>query len=170
MAGDAGDELVDGAFELGFGQEGGDQAQFEGALGGDGFSGQNNFEGALGADEKRKDGGSERRKNADGDFRLREAGFGRGDDQIAEGGQFRATADGRTVDDADHGLADFEHAGKGGLKGFEHLVHALRGVLADVNAAAEDFARGVDDDELNVIVISGEGDAVGDFAKHGFIE
>ena len=58
----------------------------------------------------------------------------------------------------------------GGLEGFEHLIHALRGVLADVDAAAEGFARGVDDDELDVIVVPGEDDAVGDFAKHSFIE
>ncbi len=78
--------------------------------------------------------------------------------------------DGRTVYDAEHGLADFEHSGEGGVEGVQHLVDALRRVLADVNASAEDFACGVDGNELDFIVLTGEYDAVGNFAEHGLVQ
>src|SRR5260370_19165443 len=56
------------------------------------------------------------------------------------------------------------------MERLEHLVDALRRVFADVHAAAEDFARGIDGDELDVVAFAGENDAVGDFAEHGFVE
>src|SRR5258707_192375 len=63
-----------------------DQAEFERALGSNRFAGQNDFEGALWPDQERQDRGGQGREHADGDFGLREAGFRRGYDEIAEGG------------------------------------------------------------------------------------
>ena len=156
MRGDARDEFFDGFFELGFGDEAIDHAEFEGALGGYRLAGQDDLERDFRTDEIGQDRGGERRKHADGDFGLRETRFRRGDDQVAERGQLGATADGRTVYDADDRLADFEHAGEGGVKGFEHLEDALRGVFADVDAARENFAGGVEDDELGFFGVAGE--------------
>jgi len=56
------------------------------------------------------------------------------------------------------------------VKRFQHLVDALRGVFADIHAAAENFARGIDGDELDVVVFAGKKDAVGNFAEHGFVQ
>ena len=56
------------------------------------------------------------------------------------------------------------------MKGFEHLENALRGVFADVDASGEDFAGGVENDELGVFGVAGEDDAVGDLTEHGFVE
>jgi hypothetical protein len=167
---DALDEFVHGRFELGFGDQASDQPEFQGAFGSNSFSSQNDFKGALWADEERKDGGGERRKHADGDFRLGEAGFRRGDYKIAECSKFGTAADGRTVYDAEDRLADFEHSGEGGLESFEHLVDALRSVLANVDATAKNLASGIKDDELDFVVLTGKYDAVGNFAEHGFIE
>src|SRR4029077_17257057 len=79
------DEFVDRGVELGFGDETGDEAEFEGTLGGNRFAGQNIFTAGLWSDAERKDGGSQGREHANGDFGLCEAGFGRGDDETAEG-------------------------------------------------------------------------------------
>src|SRR6267154_6145580 len=170
VRGDAVDKLIHRCFELGFGNQASDQSQFQCTFGGNGFAGQNNFKSALWSDQERKDGGGERRKYADGDFGLREASFRCSDDEIAESGEFGASANGWAVYDAEDGLADLEHSGKGSLESFQHLVDTLRGVLADVNAAAKDFAGRVYDYELDFIVLAGEYDAVGDFAEHGLIE
>ena len=170
VAGDTGAEVVDGGFELGLGNEAIDDAEIEGAFGGDGFAEEDEFEGDFGADEERKNRGRERRKNADGDFGLSEAGFRRGDHQIAECGEFRAAADGRTVDDANDGLGGFEDADEDGVKRVEHLENTLGGVFADVNAAAENLASGIEYDEFRVGALAGVGDAINQFAKHVFVE
>src|SRR5579871_1784268 len=125
MAGDAGDHVFDGGFQLRFGDEAIDEAEFEGALGGDGFAEENKFEGDFGADEKGQNRGGQRGENSDGDFGLREASFGSGDNEIAESGEFGSAADGRAVDDGDDGLCGFEHAGADGMEGFDHLVDAI---------------------------------------------
>src|SRR5258708_7907947 len=52
------DELVDGRFELGFGDQTSDQAKFECTFGANGFASQNDFESALWADEEWQDRGS----------------------------------------------------------------------------------------------------------------
>ena len=96
--------------------------------------------------------------------------FRRGNDEIAESRQLGAAADGRAVHHADDGLADFQHSREGRVKRVEHLKHALRGVFADVDAAREDFAGGVQDDQLDFIALAGVQDSPGDFAEHGFIE
>ena len=56
------------------------------------------------------------------------------------------------------------------MKGFEHLENALGGVFADVDAAGENFARGVEDDQLGFFGVASDDNAVGDFAEHGFVE
>lgn len=170
MPGDAGAEVVDGGFELRFGDQAIDDTEVEGAFGGDRFTEEHKFEGDFGADEKRKNGGRERRKDTDGDFRLSEARFRRGDDQIAECGEFRASADGRAVDDAENRLGCFEDAGENGVKRVEHLENALGSIFADVNAAAEYLAGGIEDDELHVGAFARVGDAVDKFAQEAFVE
>jgi hypothetical protein len=170
MASDAGTKIVDGGFELRFGNEAIDDAEIEGAFGGDGFAEENELERDFGADEKRKNGGRERRKNTDGDFGLSETGFRRGDDQIAERGKLRTAADGRTVDDADDGLGGFEDTDKDGVKCVEHLKHAIGGVFANINAAAENLAGGIEDDKFHVGALTGVGDAVNQFPEHAFVK
>src|SRR6267154_115355 len=170
VRGDAVDKFVHRCFELGFGNQASDQPKFQCTFGSNGFAGQNNFKSALWSDRERKDGGGERRKHADSDFGLREASFRCSDNEIAESGEFGASADGWAVYDAEDGLADFQHSGEGGLEGVQHLINALGSVLADVDASPEYFARGVDGDELHFIVLTGEYDAVSNFAEHGFIE
>jgi len=101
---------------------------------------------------------------------LREAGLRSSDHEIAESGQLGAAADGWTVYDAENRLADLQHGGERGLKRIEHLVDTLRGVFADVDAAAENLAGGIDGDELHVITLAGENDAVGNLTEHGFVE
>jgi len=170
MAGDAGAQVVDGGFKLRFGNEAVDDAEVEGAFGGDRLAEKNEFERDFRADEERKNGRGERGENAERDFRLSEAGFWRGDNHVAESGEFRAATDGRAVDDADDGLRSFEDAGEDGVERIEHLKNALGGVFADVNAAAENFAGGVEDDEFDVKALADVGNAVGHFAEHIFVE
>src|SRR6266700_304685 len=135
-------EVLDGFFELRFGDEAIDHAEVESAFGGNGFPCEHKIECDFGTDEKRKNGGRQRRKNADADFGLGEARLGRGDDEVAKGREFCAAPNGGTIDHANDGLAEFEHTGKSGMKGVEHLEHSLGSVFADVNAAAKDFASG----------------------------
>src|SRR5690348_6433275 len=170
VAVDAIHEVVDGFFQLRFGDEAIDHAQIESALSGNGFASEHKFEGDFWTNEKRKNGGRKRRKNTNADFRLGEARLGRGDDEIAEGRELRAAADGRPIDDTDDRLAKLEHAGKSGMKRVEHLENALGSVFADVNAAAEDFACGIEDDQFDFVALAGIADAVRHFAKHGFVE
>ena len=146
VAGNSRAEVVDGGFELRFGNQAVDDAKIEGAFGGYGLAEENDFEGDFGADEERQNGRRERRKNAERDFRLGEPRFRRGDNQVAERGKLRAAADGRTVDDTDDGLCGFKNAHEDGVESVEHLEHALGGVFADVNAAAKSLAGGIEDD------------------------
>src|SRR5437879_298241 len=111
VATDTADEIVHSMFELSLWHETIDHAKFQGALRGDRFTGQNKLERDFGSDEKRENGGSERRKNANADFRLRKARFRSGNHQITKSSELRASADGRTVHDADHRLANFQHSG-----------------------------------------------------------
>jgi hypothetical protein len=170
MRGDARDEIFDGFFELGFGDQAIDHTEFEGALGGYRLASQDDLERDFRTDQVGQDRGGQRREYADGDFGLGEARFRRGHDQVAERGQLGATADGRAIYDADDRLADFEHAGEDGVEGFEHLEDALRSVFSDVDAAGENFAGGIEDHELDFFGGAGEENAVGDFAEHGLVE
>ena len=170
MAGDARTEVFDGAFELRFGNEAVDDAEIESALGGDGFAEENEFERDFWPNEERENRRRERRKNAEGDFGLGEAGFWRGNHHVTERGEFRAAADGRAVDDADDGLGGFKDACENGVERVEHLKDAIGGVFADVDAAAENLAGGIEEDELDVEAIADVGDAVGHFAQHVFVE
>src|SRR5579859_234565 len=163
-------EVFDGFFELRFRYEAIDHAKIQGALGGHGFAGQHKLERDFGTDEKRKNGGRKRRKNTNADFGLGEARFGRGDDEVAERRELRAAANGRTIHNANDGLAELEHAGKSGVKSVEHLEDALGGVFANVNAAAENFARGVENDQFDVVALAGIADAVRHFAEHGLVK
>jgi hypothetical protein len=56
------------------------------------------------------------------------------------------------------------------MESVQHLVDALRGVFADIDASTEDLARLIDGNELGIVALTGKNDAVGNFAKHGFIE
>src|SRR3984893_9010892 len=163
-------EIAHSFFELGFGNEAIDHAELEGALPRNRLSGENQFESDFGSDKKRQNGRGQRRKNADADFRLSKPRFGSSDDQITEGGQLRAAADGRAVDDADDGFANFQHARERSVKSVEHLKDALRGILADVNAAAENFAGGIKNNQFDVAAFACVIDSVGDFAEHRFVE
>src|SRR5215831_11558226 len=157
-------------FELRFRDEAIDHAEVESALRGHRLACEDEFQRDFWTDEKRKNGGSKRRKNADTDFGLGEARLGRGDDEVAEGRKFRTAADGRTIHDRDDRLAELQHAGKSGMKGVEHLENALRGILANVDAAAKDFAGGIENDQFDVVALASITDAVGHFAEHGFVE
>lgn len=170
VAGDARAEVVDGGFELRFGNQAIDDAHVEGAFCGDGFTEEHKFESDFWADEERKNGGGERRKNTERDFGLGKAGFWRGDDQVAKRGEFRAAADGRAVDNTDDRLRGFENTHKNGVKCIEHLKYSIGGVFADVDATAENLAGGIEDDEFHVGTLAGVGDAVNQFAKHEFVE
>ena len=70
-----------------------DQSQVARALGGHRLAGEHQFERELGAHDVRKNRRGQRRKNAQLDFRLREARLGRRDHQVAQRGQFRASAE-----------------------------------------------------------------------------
>jgi hypothetical protein len=56
------------------------------------------------------------------------------------------------------------------VKGVKHLEDALRSVLADINAAAEDFAGRIEDDEFDLFVIGDKRDAIHQLAKHVFVQ
>src|SRR5579859_5047142 len=170
MRGDAFGQLMNGLLKLGFGNEAVYEAQFQSAFRRHSFSGQDNFKRSLRSNEKRQNRGGKRREYTDGNFRLRKARFRRGNHQVAKSGQLRAAADGRAVHHANHRLAHFEHAGEGCVKRVEHLENALRGIFADVDAAAKYFTRGIEDDEFDLGALAGEGDAIGEFAKHAFIK
>ena len=170
MAIDATYEVFDGFFELRFRDEAIDHAQVESAFGGDGFTGEDKLESDFGPDKKRQNRGGKRRKNTDADFGLGEACFGSGNHKVTESGQLRAATDGRTIYDADNGLAQFEHSGEGSVEGVQHLKDALRSVFADVDAAAKNFAGRIENDQFDVLALAGVSDAVRHFAKHGFVE
>src|SRR6266403_2449172 len=80
MSVNAAHEVAHSFFELGFGDEAMDHAEFEGALRRHRLAGENQFESDFRSDKKRQNGGGQRRKNADADFRLSKARFGSGDD------------------------------------------------------------------------------------------
>ncbi len=84
MARDARAKVVDGGVELRFGNQAIDDAEIEGTFGRDGFAEEHEFERDFRTDEKRKNGGRERRKNAESDFGLGETGFRCGNRQVAE--------------------------------------------------------------------------------------
>jgi len=52
----------------------------------------------------------------------------------------------------------------------EHLKNALRSVFADFNSAAEDLARRLQQNDLDVFARSGELNAFGQFAQHRFVQ
>jgi hypothetical protein len=56
------------------------------------------------------------------------------------------------------------------MEGVEHLEYPLGRVFADVNAAAENFARRFEHDQLHVLLFADMGNAVGNFAKEVFVE
>src|SRR5207248_602044 len=170
VSADAVYEVVDCLFEQRFGDEAIDHAEIESAFGSDRFAREHEFERNFWTDEKRKNGGRKRRKNANADFGLGETRLGRSDDEIAEGREFRTAADGRTIHHANDGLAELEHARKSGMKGIEHLEDALGSVLADVNTAAKDFASGIENNQFDVVAPAGVADAVCHFAEHGLVE
>src|SRR5258708_36975043 len=105
-------------------------------------------------------GGWEGRKSAGGDLGQRKGGFGVGEPRVTERGELRATANGRAVDDADYGLRRFKDADEDGVERVEHLKHAIGCVFTDVNAAAENLAGGIEEDEFHVGTIAGVGEAV----------
>ena len=170
MAGDARAEVFDGSVELRFGNETVDDAEIESALGGHGFAEEDEFERDFWADKERENRGCERRKNAERDFWLGEAGFRRGNHHVAERGEFRASADRRTVDDTDDRLRGFKDACENGVERIEHLKDAIGGVFTDVDAAAKNLARRIEKDELDVVAVADVSDAVGHFAQHVFVE
>src|SRR5713226_6359954 len=125
MRGNTSRNIRDSLFELSLGDEAIDHAEFKSAFGSHWLTGQNQFQGSLGTDEKRENSGRERRKDADGNFRLGETSLGSGDDQIAKCGKLGTTADRGAINDADDGLANIHHPGKSGVEGIEHLKDAL---------------------------------------------
>jgi hypothetical protein len=170
VAGDAGAEIVDGGFELRLRHKAIDDAEIESAFRSDGLAEKNKFKCYLWTHEKRKNGGGERRKDAQRDFGLREASSGRGDDQIAKRGEFRAAADGRAVYDTDDGLSGFQNAHEDRVERIEHLKNALRCIFTDVNTATENLAGGIEEDELHVWPLARVSNAVDQFAEHVFVE
>src|SRR6266704_5240615 len=170
VAVDAIHEVVDGFVKLRVGNETIDHAQVEGEFSSHGFAGEDKFEGDFWANKEWQNGRRERRKNTDADFRLGETRFGSGNDEVPEGCEFRAAADGRPIHDTNDGFAKFQHAGEGGVEGVEHLEDALGGVFTDVDASAKDFAGGIKDDQFDFVARAGVRDAVSHFAKHGFVE
>src|SRR5205085_996184 len=170
VAVDAIHEVGNGFFELRFGDEAIDHAEIESAFGSYRFAGEHQLESDLWADKKWKNCGRQRRKDADADFRLSKARFGSGDNQVAESRELRTATNGRTVHDGNDRYAEFKHAGEGSVEGIEHLENALRSVFADVDAATKDFACRIENDQLDVVALSGITDAVRHFTKHGFVE
>src|SRR5215472_1622052 len=170
VAVDAIHEIGDSFFELCFGDEPIDHAQLKSAFGGHRFAGQDKLKGDFRSDQERKNRRSQRRKDANADFRLSKARLGSSNHEVSKSRELRAATDGRTVHDADDRLAEFEHAGKSGVEGVEHLEDALGGIFADVDATTKDFAGGIENNQLDVVALAGIVDAVGHFAKHGLIE
>src|SRR6202007_1045116 len=67
-------------------------------------------------------------------------------------------------------LADFQDARQSRMERVEQLKHALRGVFADVNSAAEHFACRIQNNQLDVIAPVGQSESSGNFAEHGLVE
>ena len=170
MAGDARAKVFDGGVELRFGNETVDDAEIESALGGNRFAEEDEFERYFWADEERENRGRERRKNTERDFWLGEAGFRRGNHHVAERSEFRASANGRTVDNTDDGLRGFKDACENGVERVQHLKDTIGGVFADVDAAAKNLAGGIEKDEFHIVAVADVSDAVGHFAQHVFVE
>src|SRR5215469_15414335 len=131
---------------------------------------KNEFEGNLGSDEKRKNRGGQRREHTDSDFRLSEARFRRGNDEIAECGKLRTAPNCGAIHNGEDWFGSLQDASKDRVERIDHLENALRSVFAHVDAAAEHFAGGIKNDELDVVTLGDEGDAVGKLAEHRFVE
>src|SRR4029077_19287625 len=170
MAGHARKQVLHRGFELCFGDQAIHKAQVQGPLGAYRFAGEYEFESNFGSHQVRKNGRSERRKHAYGDFWLCKARLGCGDDQVTEGGKLRSAADRGSVDDANDRLCDIHHGCKSGVKSVEHLENTLRSVFADLDTAAEDLAGRIQQNDLDVLAGTNMLDAFGQFAQHGFVE
>src|SRR6266567_5443738 len=144
VATDPPDKIVHRSFKLSLRHKAVHHAEFQGSLSANGFASQNKLEGNFGSDEERQNSGGERRKNTNADFRLRKPSFRGGNHEIAKSRELSAAADGRSIHNADHGLADFQHSGKCGVKRVKHLKHALGSVFTNVDAAAKDLASGIE--------------------------
>src|SRR5258708_28276789 len=152
---DPADEIVHRLLELSLRHEAIHHAEFQGALRRHRLTRQNKLKRDLGSDEERQNCGCERRKDADADFRLGKSGFRGGNHEITEGRQLRAAADCRSVHYATDILANFKHSRECRVKRVEHLKHALRGVFTDIDSATEHFATRIDNDQLDVIALTG---------------
>lgn len=125
MSADSDNQLVNGSSELRFGNEAIHQAQLQRALGIYRLTGQDQLERRLWSNQKRQNRGSKRRKNANRDFGLREAGFWRGNHQVTERRELRAPADCGAIHYANDRLADFQHSRERSVKGIQHLEDPL---------------------------------------------
>src|SRR5467141_2466604 len=170
MAANSAHEIVHRLLELSLRHEAIHHAEFQRALCRHRVTRQNKFKRDLRSDEERQNSGSERREDADADFRLGKPGLRGGNHEIAEGRQLRAAADRRSVHNAYNRLADFQHSREGRVKRIEHLKHTLRRVFTDIDSAAKDFAGRIENDQLNFLALAGMSDSPGDFAEHRFIE
>jgi hypothetical protein len=157
-------------FELCFGDKTVHEAQVQGPLGGYRFAGEYEFESHFGPHQVRKNCRSERRKHAYGYFWLCKARLGCGDDHVAEGGELRSAADRGSVDHANDRLCDVHHGCKSSVKGVEHLENTLRSVFANLDAATEDLAGRIEENDLDVFAGTNMLDAFGQLAQHGLVE
>src|SRR5690348_18465307 len=146
MSSDAFGQLVHTVLELCFGNETVHKTQFVRPFRSHSFAGQHNFQSTLRPDKERKDGRRQRRENADGNFWLSKSRPGRGNHEVAKGGQLRAASDGGAIHHTDDGLAYFKHPGKGAVKRVEHLKYALGSVFSDVDAVEDCLACAIEDD------------------------
>src|SRR3954470_9967059 len=170
MRGNPRDQFVHCLLQLRFRHESRDQAQFQRALGGNRFARQDDLERSFRTYKEWQDRGRQGREHSDRNFWLSEARLGRGDYDIAEGGKLRAPANRRAIYDAHNRLADFQHPGERGVERVEHLVDTLGGVLANIDAAGKNFAGRVQYDQLDIISLTRENDAIRDLAKHALVQ
>jgi hypothetical protein len=101
---------------------------------------------------------------------LSEPGLWRGHDHVAKRRKFRATANRGAVHNAQNRLGSFQYAGENRMERIQHLEDPLRGVFADIDAAAENLAGRIDHDKFDVAAFAGKGNAVGKFPEHGFVQ
>jgi hypothetical protein len=90
--------------------------------------------------------------------------------EIAEGRQLRAAADGRAVHHDEHGLAELEHVSEDLVEGVNHLKDALLGIFAEINALGENLLRGIEDDQLDVILVAQGVNAGDNLHQHPLVE
>jgi hypothetical protein len=105
------------------------------------------FRGALLTDQRRQRHGGDRRIARQLDFRKSPGGIARGVNHIADGGEFRASAETNAADGGNRDFARGHNRANHRMKTREHFVNLFGEVSFDIHAGGERAGVAFEDDD-----------------------